>query len=58
MFNSLHLEIKDKACQRAGVSPVLHKYSCWFAALAGLFKNSILCEPTRENQSGHRIYVA
>lgn len=37
MFNSSNLEIEDKAWRRAGASPALHKFSCWFAAPAGLF---------------------
>lgn len=37
MFNSSNLEIKDKAWRRVGASPVLYKFSCWFAAPTGLF---------------------
>ncbi len=48
MLNLLHLKLKDKAWRRAGASPVLYKFSCWFAALPGLFLKKMLCEPTRE----------
>ena len=36
MYNSSNLETKDKAWQRAGVSPVPSNYVCRFAAPPGL----------------------
>ncbi len=48
---SNYSKTKNKAWRRAGENPVLHKFSCWFAAPSGLFLQTNSFMRTNKNNS-------
>lgn len=59
MYNTVVVEIQDKAWWRAGESPVSSNFVCRFAAPPGPILNQLkLCETTSEEQPSGALMCA